>query len=477
MPIARRYFPTIVLVSISLLRGAEPTPRIGDDHQPRHSGGLAQPATVEPAAYRGWSTQCLRNGMVELHVVPEIGGRVVQLCMGSKEFFWVNPQLAGTVSPPSGLGADGEWLNYGGDKLWPAPQGWDHDQQWPGPPDAVLDGQPYTLEVLDSESGQAGVRLTSREDPRSGIQFSRVIRLFPGSTRVEVTATMKNIDTRPRRWGIWSHTQLDAAEPNGSGPNRRMRAWCPINPQSRFPSGYNIIFGARDNPSFRADVERNLLEVRYRYQVGKIGVDSPAGWTATVDGTCGAVFVQRFRFEPNRQYPDDASVEFWHNGVGKIHAYNREMEFVDDPKQNPYIFESELLSPFCALQPGESCSWCYQWNVTNIGGDYSVHDCTDAGVVCEPLAATILHDAEPTRVRLTGRFGVFASGTPRVRVLDSHGTQLTCVDIDENVTPQRAFVLDTVIEVPREATAVALAVISDDGEPALLQLLSLRPRD
>jgi len=30
------------------------------------------------STYRGWNTQCLRNGLVEVHVVPEVGGRVVQ---------------------------------------------------------------------------------------------------------------------------------------------------------------------------------------------------------------------------------------------------------------------------------------------------------------------------------------------------------------------------------------------------------------
>ena len=35
------------------------------------------------------------------------------------------------------------------------------------------------------------------------------------STRVSFEATMKNIDTKPRRWGIWAHTQLDGAADSG----------------------------------------------------------------------------------------------------------------------------------------------------------------------------------------------------------------------------------------------------------------------
>ena len=37
-----------------------------------------------------------------------------------------------------------------------------------------------------------------------------------------------------------------------------------------------------------------MMRVAYRYQVGKIGLDSPAGWIATVNGEAGTAFVQRF---------------------------------------------------------------------------------------------------------------------------------------------------------------------------------------
>jgi hypothetical protein len=270
------------------------------------------------STYKGWKSHCLSNGLVELQVLPDIGGRVIQFKLGGKEFLWVNPQLAGKLPPASGLAADGGWFNVGGDKLWPAPQGWDGAAQWPGPPDAVLDGQPYALEQLREQPGETAIRLTSGKDPRSGVQFSRVVRLFEGSTRVSFEATMKNIDSQPRRWGIWAHTQLDGAKADGSGHNPLMRAWCPLNPQSQFPRGYGVIFGEKNNPSFQPDPAHGLMRVEYQYRVGKIGLDSPAGWVATVDGESGAVFVQRFVFEPKEAYPDGSSVEFWLNGAGQI---------------------------------------------------------------------------------------------------------------------------------------------------------------
>ena len=100
------------------------------------------------STYQGWETLRLANPLIELQILPEIGGRIIQFKLGDREFLWVNPQLAGKFPEPSGLNAEGGWFNIGGDKLWPAPQGWDNDQQWPGPPDAVLDGQPYECETL-----------------------------------------------------------------------------------------------------------------------------------------------------------------------------------------------------------------------------------------------------------------------------------------------------------------------------------------
>jgi hypothetical protein len=423
---------------------------------------MASAKEAPPAStYQGWETLRLANPLIELQILPEIGGRIIQFKLGDREFLWVNPQLAGKFPEPNGLNADGGWFNIGGDKLWPAPQGWDNDQQWPGPPDAVLDGQSYGCETLaPGQPGEMAVRLTSRDDPRSGIRFSRVIRIFPGSTRVAFEVTMKNIDTRPRRWGIWSHTQLNGANADRSSFNRLLQAWCPINPASRFPMGYQVMFGEQDNPSFQADKERGLVHVRYQYKVGKIGIDSPAGWSATVNGETGAVFVQRFVFEPDKPYPDESSVEFWLNGTGRIHAYNKDIVMPDNTVENPYMFESEILSPFAALQPGQSYSWSYDWYATQIGGDFPVLDCSEIGVTAEPLRAKI----EGGKMHLTGRFGVFAPGTVRAEFSDAKGKLLAGHDLPLTASPLQALVIKNSLDTPASATSVKLLWIGADGK-------------
>ena len=110
-----------------------------------------------------WNSVYLQNDCIRLQVVPECGGRVMQYSLGEHDFFWNNDTLINVKPPATGLGPHGQWLNYGGEKLWPAPQGWDNDQQWPGPPDVVLDGGPHTLELVDDTGALKAIRLTSPE--------------------------------------------------------------------------------------------------------------------------------------------------------------------------------------------------------------------------------------------------------------------------------------------------------------------------
>jgi len=69
--------------------------------------------------------------------------------------------------------------------------GWGCEQKWPGPPDPVLDGGPYTAEVTTENGWPIAVRLTSPKDRRTGIQFSRLFKIFDDTTHVNIEATMK----------------------------------------------------------------------------------------------------------------------------------------------------------------------------------------------------------------------------------------------------------------------------------------------
>ncbi len=423
----------------------------------------AQAEPVEQSTFRQWSSYKLENSFITMHVAPALGGRIIGYALGDHQFLWSNRNLAGQTPPASGLDPKGGWLNWGGDKLWPAPQGWDRADQWPGPPDAVLDGSPHSASFPGGATRDPSIHLTSAEDQRSGIQLSRSITLYRGGTHVGVTATMRNIDTRPRRWGIWTVTQLDAESRDGSEPwNSRFHTYIPLT------DGYRVLFGARDNPQFSKDQAGKLLQVHYQRRVGKVGALSTAGWVANVDGTAGMLFVQQFRHQPGASYPNDSTVEVWTQGAGTIHAWNRDVTMSSDPAENPNLVESELLGPLTLLAPGQETRFHYDWYAANIGGDYPVLSCNRLGCMCEAFHAR----AKVTSLKLTGRFGVFVAGQVRLAFYDAKGGQLREADPNPTlmgVAPTSPFVLSgpiAILEpVPDGVAEVALLLSDPEGKP------------
>jgi len=431
----------------------------------------ATAAEVKESNYKGWKTYELSNGLVDVQVAPDIGGRIIQYKLGDFEFLWVNDQLAGKMPPPTGLGPKGEWLNYGGDKLWPAPQGWSGENEWPGPPGPVpnAEGLPNRARIVgEKKGGSVEIELIAPKDQYAGIQFSRRIRVQDEAASVSIVSTMTNIDTKPRRWGIWEIAQINCAERKGLSFDKNVTAYCPMNPKSIFPNGFKVLYGAADNPGWQPDLERKIMKVRYVRQVGKVGLDSVAGWLAVVRGTEGRVLVERFKAFPKDQYPDDASVEFWLQAPGKFVAGGKEYTVADDPTEAPPYMEAELLSPYAELRPGQSYTFHNQWLATNIGGGFPILDCNELGVICEPLGCSAAWGA--TRLVVWGRFGIFHKGTVRIRFLNDTGKTVGNDPLEMPVSPDRAFTplsVDWVqnnVNVPQGAKRIALILTNVAGK-------------
>jgi len=416
-----------------------------------------------------WDSINLKNDLIELQVVPKIGGRVIQYKLGDYSFFWVNEDLAGTEPPPSRLGTNGEWLNYGGEKIWLAPQGRDNDQEWPGPPDPVLDGGPYAAELIKKNDKLTAIKLTSEEDKRSGIQLSRVIRAFDNTTHISIDATMKNIDTKPRRWGVWPVAQFNTFNKHGDGFNKNFWTYCPINPNSMYHKGYNVMLGLVGHLSYKPDYKSGVMRVQYDYRVGKIGLDSSAGWIATLDATDGYVFVHRFTYQPGREYPDGASVEFWLDGLGELVEWkSKVIKMPENLKDNPYLLESELLSPFAALGPGQSYTFHYDWYSAKVPPGCEVTGCSDIGVTCKPLSARLSNG----KLALDGSYGIFYKGNCRLVFLDKDDKEIQKASDELAVTPLQPLILPQMLKSDKDSTvpenAEKLAIYLYDTKAQLL---------
>ena len=89
--------------------------------------------SVDVDVQHGEAAVWLDNGLVRVGCAPALGGRTLSLSAGGRELLYRNEALVGpdlhrAVADDELAPLDGTmvtWRNFGGDKTWPAPQGWD----------------------------------------------------------------------------------------------------------------------------------------------------------------------------------------------------------------------------------------------------------------------------------------------------------------------------------------------------------------
>ncbi|HTS69561.1 MAG TPA: DUF4380 domain-containing protein [Terriglobia bacterium] len=434
--------------------------------------GAGYSARIEQAQYRRWNVYKLSNGLVALYIAPQLGGRAIQVQLGDHEYFFVNKALEGKVLPESENNLKAGWANYGGDKAWPGPEGWLNDGEWPSIPYYILDGATHQAEVITNNASEVALRVTSPKDPRSGTQFIRTFHVYADSTRIKVDQVMRNISRREIRWGIWHLIQNDGADANDpSKPNPDLYMYIPLNPYSKYPEGYYKPYGDARHPSYEVIDGGRMLKVHYLYRVCKAAADSSAGWYAVVNGQKNIGLVENFKYFPNQEYPDGASIETWNDGPGTISRGPFDQVLADDPEKTPYFLESEGMSPYARLEPGEEYSYPFCWSLTRVPNPISGEP-TSGGVVSEPLAAKL----DGTTVALKGTFGVFTPGTLQADFYSVMGEELGHVTL-QAVDPREVVKLDKTVPCPPNAFRVSVSARDRDGENrGFLGNVILRPR-
>ena len=305
---------------------------------------------VEAVSYKGWQAQKISNQWVQLIVVPQNGGRLMQVTFAGHAYLFVNPKLAGKYFPPS----SNEWFNYGGDKIWLLPEGNDDEQHWAGNSD-VLDDSPFTFRKI-SEGQRCEVELTSPADSQTGVQISRTIRLDADSTRIAFHASMKNVTGHTLEWSMQSVSQYDTSKnQDQSGINHDFWTFTPVNPNSSYLNRYHVRFGPAENPAARVR-DDNFFTVHYAHMAAELWLDTTDGWLAVVDGSSKYAMVERFQYEARETYPGKASVIFWTNGPEMRLNSEGNPQMSADPDASPYYLEAEVNSPMCHLRAGESCA-------------------------------------------------------------------------------------------------------------------------
>jgi hypothetical protein len=435
-----------ILLSWFLSLNVAPAQATGQSTQPDSS------CRIEATNYKGWSAQQLSNRWVKLMVVPQNGGRLMQVIFAGHSFLFVNPQYEGKYLPPD----PSRWINYGGDKIWLLPEGNDDEQHWVGNSDLIDDG-PYTFRKV-SEGRECEIELTGPVDPQTGIQIRRTIHIDADSPRIRFHATMQNKTGHDIEWSMQSVSQYDTADPtNPSRNNPDFWTFTPANPSSSYLNHYHVRFGPAENPavSVRDD---GLFASHYVHRAAELWLDSTPGWLAVVDGESRYAMVERFRYEKNATYPGKASVIFWTNGAEMKLSPEGEPSLPSGGDGSPRYLEAEINSPLVQLRPGETRDLDTEWFPTRTGGS-EFHGVQDAGIVVRPLRATRLKTGG---VSLSGSFGVFFAGRLVAHLYNEHGASLGTMPLTQ-VDPAESVVLETELTPSSKPARISLHLEDANG--------------
>jgi hypothetical protein len=410
---------------------------------------------IQPATFEGWKAQQISNQWVTLTIVPQLGGRVMQVTFGNHPYLFVNSQLKGKYFPPSEGAETGRWFNYGGDKIWPLPEGSQDAQHWPGPISDVLDDGIYDFKVL-SQGAVCTVRLEGPADPRTGLQYSREIRLGSDSPEITFHAVMKNATDHLIRWSMQSVTQYDTADArNPVKYNHDFWAFAPINPNSAYADGYHVRAGLADDPSFA--VNDGWFTLHWLYLENEVWLDSEVGWIAVVDEAAKFAMVERFQYVLGAEYPGKASVIFYKNGAA-LELDENAMPTLRSAvwQEAPYYMEAEINSPMITLDPGASYAMDTRWFPARAGKGLKA--VTSAGIVERSLAANLT----PGGLQLSGTFGVFVPGKLSAHIFDSQGVGVAVIEL-QAADPLNAVELSQTVRAIEGADRVSIHLNDEQG--------------
>jgi hypothetical protein len=412
---------------------------------------------IDNTEYAGWKAVRMANAWVQLALVPQLGGRLMQVTFNGHDYLFVNPQLKGQEFSPEVSAAQKRWFNYGGDKIWPMPEGNNDEQHWPGAVGEPLDTGAFTAEVVRQDS-TCTVRLTGPPDPMIGQQYVREISIGSDSPVISFRAIMKNISGYPQSWSEQSVSQYDTADPqNSSQPNPDLWGFTPVNPHSAYLNSYHVRTGSAAPPGY--SVRDGLFAVRASNAGGEVWIDSPGEWLAVVEGSTRYTMVERFRYQPGAEYPGHATVIFFTTGQNRratAASATAAAPSADSARPSIHYMEAELNSPIMKLQPGETYEMATQWFPTRMGSDFK--SATYAGVIGQPLSATISSNG----MTLAGEFGVFFPGQLELRFYDRGGARLGRANVFE-VTPLEIIHLQKTVQAPPETVRVSLHLIDRQG--------------
>ena len=280
---------------------------------------------------------CVSNGVVEAYATIEIGPRIIRFgFVGGKNIMLNDVERIHTTQDETFdnyyyKGA--AWRNYGGHRLWVAPEA-TPDTYYP-------DCNPVAYEIMPN-----GVKLTPPPQLENGVQTAMQLEMSEDG-KLKVTHFVTNISKKDKVMSPWALTVLDHCGveiiPNntvdtGLLPNRKLIAWAYTNlADERLYLGEKFITLCQDpqvEPAF------------------KLGLDNHSGMAMyIIDDT---LFINRYNHNKSAEYEDfGCSFETYTN-------YD--------------ILEMETLGEKQCVKPGETSTHIENWELHKAPAKFDVRN-------------------------------------------------------------------------------------------------------
>jgi hypothetical protein len=288
---------------------------------------------VEQIDFHGWTNAWkISHAACELIVVPQVSRVMSFRLSGHDNVFWINDRLAGQSVPAD----DGQWHNFGGEKLWPTQQSlWPQYTANAWPPPYPYDSGPASAEALPD-----GLRLSTAFDPHFGAHAVREFHLDPIRPLVRIHQYHQKTAGDPLPMTLWSITQV-----------RTPRfAMLPPGVEVEGKSYLNLL----PKPPLNVTVHKDVISLHNNDQVDqKIGVVPQAGrqegWVAAVFAD-QQMLVLSHRIRPDGVYPDGGC----------------DAEVYTAPASTVSYVEMELLSPLRTIKKGQMLADDAVWTLVPI---------------------------------------------------------------------------------------------------------------
>ena len=278
---------------------------------------------IETVEYGGWPN-CIRvsNGEIELVATTDVGPRIIRLgFVGGQNLFKNYEATLGRT------GGD-EWHNYGGHRLWHAPE---------------IFPRSYAPDNGPVRHDWDGARLVlGNAEIENGIDKEMRVTVSPTSPYVEVTHRLTNRNPWAVELAPWA---LSVMAPGGRAiyPQEDFRP----HPDVLSPARPLVLWHFTDMSDPRWTWGAKYIQLRQDPAATtkqKVGFLNKQGWAAYLLG--GDALIVRYGYEPGATYAD--------------------MGCNTESYTDPEMLEVETLGPLTRLEPGAHVDHLESWTLARV---------------------------------------------------------------------------------------------------------------